>query len=175
MNLPVLLAAAIRKETVAEIVQWIGDDQKRFDGLFLLFSTGEPRVVQRAAWPMSYCVIRHPELITPHYGKIIKLLNDPTQPAAVKRNILRLMDQGPEVPKKFHGPVMDSCFRILEDPDETIAARAFAIGILERMAKDYPEILAELKTAVEFILPNASPGVRSRALKVLRKGEKSKQ
>ncbi|WP_300600373.1 hypothetical protein [Niabella sp.] len=169
MNLPVLLSAAIRKETVAAIVEWIGADQKRFDGLFLLFSEGEPRVVQRAAWPMSYCVIRHPELITPYYGKIIQLLNDPTQPAAVKRNILRLMDQGPEVPKKFHGPVMDSCFRTLEDPEETIAARAFAIGILSRMTEKYPEILPELKTAVEFVLPNAAPGVRSRALKVLKK------
>ncbi|MCD2421660.1 hypothetical protein LQ567_02735 [Niabella pedocola] len=169
MNLPVLLSASIRKETVAEIVEWIGADQKRFAQLFLLFSKGERRVVQRAAWPMSYCVIRYPELITPHYGKIIRLLNDPAQPAAVKRNILRLMDQSPEVPKKFHGPVMDNCFRILEDPEETIAARAFAIGILSRMTDVYPEILPELKTAVAFVLPNASPGVRSRALKVLKK------
>lgn len=169
MNLPVILSASIKKETVAAIVEWVGADQKRFDQLFLLFSKGEPRVVQRAAWPMSYCVIQHPGLITPHYQKIIKLLNDPAQPAAVKRNILRLMDQGPEVPKKFHGPVMDSCFRILEDPEETIASRAFAIGILSRMTAHYPEILPELKTAVAFVLPNASPGVRSRALKVLKK------
>ncbi|MCF3107946.1 hypothetical protein LL912_04065 [Niabella sp. CC-SYL272] len=169
MNLPVIFTAAIKKETVAAIVEWIGANQKRFDQLFGLFSKGEPRVVQRAAWPLSYCVIRHPELITPHYGKIIQLLNDPAQPAAVKRNILRLMDQGPETPKKFHGPVMDSCFRILEDPEETIASRAFAIGILSRMTDRYPEILPELKTALEFALPNASPGVRSRALKVLKK------
>ncbi|WP_018628955.1 hypothetical protein [Niabella aurantiaca] len=169
MNLPVLLSTAIRKEDVEQIVQWIGADQKRFDQLFTLFLNNEPRVVQRAAWPMSYCVIRHPELITPHYKKIIALLNNPAQPPAVKRNILRLMDQGPGIPKKFHGPVMDSCFRILEDPEETIASRAFAIGILSRMTDDYPEILPELKTAVTFVLPNAPPGVRSRALKVLRK------
>ncbi|MBZ4191789.1 hypothetical protein [Niabella beijingensis] len=169
MNLPVLFSAAIKKEQVAAIVEWIGDDRKRFGQLFLLFSTGEPRVVQRAAWPMSYCVIRYPQLIHPYYKKIISLLNDPKQPAAVKRNILRLMDQGPGIPEKFQGPVMDACFRILEDPDETIASKAFAIGVLSRMADSYPEILPELKTAVEFILPHASPGVRSRAMKVLKK------
>ncbi|WP_090391707.1 hypothetical protein [Niabella drilacis] len=175
MNLPVLLSAPIRKEQVAEIVEWIGPDQGRFDQLFALFARSEPRVAQRAAWPLSYCVILHPELIMPHYKTIVALLNDPEQPAAVKRNILRLMDQAPGIPEKFHGPVMDSCFRILEDPGETIAARAFAIGILNQMTDNYPEILPELKTAVEFILPNASPGVRSRALKILRKGEKRKK
>ncbi|MGJ7032590.1 hypothetical protein [Niabella hirudinis] len=169
MNLPVLLSKTIRKEDVGAIVQWIGANQERFDCLFSLFVKSEPGVAQRAAWPLSYCAIRYPGLITAHYGKIIQLLNDPAPPAAVKRNILRLMDQGPELPEKFHGPVMDSCFRILEDPDETIAARAFAIGILSRMTGHYPEILPELKAAVEFILPYASPGVRSRALKVLKK------
>ncbi|MBO9620348.1 MAG: hypothetical protein J7539_15075 [Niabella sp.] len=165
----ILAGASLTKEQVAAIVTWIGADQQRFDELFCLFTTGSNRMVQRVAWPLSYCVIRHPGLIAPHYKIIIKLLTDPLQPAAVKRNILRLMDQGAVFPKKFHGQIMDYCFRIMEDPKEPIAARAFSMGILSQFADVYPEILPELKTIVELILPNASPGVKSRALKVLKK------
>ncbi|MEI9912473.1 MAG: hypothetical protein WDO71_24165 [Bacteroidota bacterium] len=45
---------------------------KTFDELFGLFLNDEYRVVQRAAWPMSYCVINHPELIKKHFSKLVK-------------------------------------------------------------------------------------------------------
>lgn len=165
----ILSAATLPKEQVSAIVAWIGASQQRFDELFHLFTTGSNRIIQRAAWPLSYCVIQHPSLIKSHYKTIIQLLNDPGQPAGVQRNILRLMDQGAVFPKKFHGQIMDACFRIMEDPKEPIAARAFSMGILLQFADAYPEILPELKTVAALILPNASPGVRSRALRVLAK------
>lgn len=173
MNLLQELSATITKDQVTAIVNRIGDNQERFDELFIIFTKSHYRIVQRAAWPMSYCVIRHPALIVPHYATIFRLLDDTTQPAAVKRNILRLLDQGPLLPKKFHGRIMDICFRNLEDPSETIASKAFSIGILSRLSDHYPEILPELKTSAELLLPHASPGVKSRALKVLKKNSNS--
>lgn len=169
MNLPEVLAANISKEQVNNIVSWVGKDQARFNELFNVFTNSHYRVTQRAAWPLSYCVIQHPGFIRDHYKTLIKLLKDTSQPSAVKRNILRLFDQGPAIPKKYHGMIMDICFTSVEDPNETIASKAFAIGILSTLSNTYPEILPELKTAVELQLPNAPPGVRSRALKVLKK------
>ncbi|AHF17311.1 hypothetical protein [Niabella soli] len=164
----ILSGASLTKEQVAAIVTWIGAGQQRFDELFGIFTTGSNRMVQRTAWPLSYCVIQHPSLIQSHYKTIIQLLTAPGQPAAVKRNILRLLDQGAVFPKKFHGQIIDFCFKTLEDPKEPIAARAFSMGILSRFTDTYPEIHPELKTVVELILPNASPGVKSRALKILK-------
>ncbi|ANH81412.1 hypothetical protein A8C56_10835 [Niabella ginsenosidivorans] len=169
MDLQQQLSASITKEQVMAIVNWVGDSRERFDELFRIFTTSPYRIVQRAAWPMSYCVIRHPSLIAPHYTTLLRLLDDAAQPPAVKRNILRLLDQGAAIPKKFHGRIMDICFRNLEDPTGAIAAKAFSIGVLSKLSDLYPEILPELKTTAELLLPHASPGVKSRALKVLKK------
>ena len=47
------------KATCLRIVKWVGNDQKRFDELFNLFLNDEYRVVQRAAWPMTYLSLIH--------------------------------------------------------------------------------------------------------------------
>jgi len=39
-----------------KIVEWVGKSQLRFDELFHLFISDENLVVQRASWPVSYCV-----------------------------------------------------------------------------------------------------------------------
>lgn len=57
-----------------KIVQWVGADQKRFDELFGLFLHDEYRVVQRAAWPVSNCVMAHSVFISKHWEKLISNL-----------------------------------------------------------------------------------------------------
>ncbi|WP_114788975.1 hypothetical protein U0035_05190 [Niabella yanshanensis] len=170
MNLNILLQRGYSKEQADEVVNWVSDNQKHFDELLSVFLTHQDyRIVQRAAWPLSYAAINQPQLIKKHYKKIIKQLNAPGQPAAVRRNILRIFDQLPEIPEDYHGVLMDSCFQYIADPDETIAAQAYALGILEKLTKLYPEILFELKTIVEVRMPNAAPAFRSRAKKILKK------
>src|SRR5689334_19715854 len=86
------------KANCARIVKWVGNDQKRFDDLFDLFLNDEYRVVQRAAWPVSYCVEDHPAFIKKHFAKLIKNLNKTGVHDAVKRNSIRLL-QYVEIPK----------------------------------------------------------------------------
>ena len=88
------------------IVQWIGNSQQRFDQLFDLFLKDEYRVVQRAAWPLSYAVMAHPEFIKKHFSKLLKNLDKPHIHKSVKRNTVRLM-QDIQIPEKFHGQVMN--------------------------------------------------------------------
>ncbi len=170
MNLDILLQKGYSKEQADEVVNWVADNQKHFDKLLSIFLTHRDyRIVQRAAWPLSYAAINQPRLIEKHYKKIVKQLDAPGQPAAVRRNILRIFDQLPEIPEDYHGALMDSCFEYIADPDETIAAQAYALGILEKLTKLYPEILPELKTIVELRMPNAAPAFRSRAKKILKR------
>ncbi len=170
MNLDILLQNGYSKEQADEVVNWVGDNQKHFDELLKVFlSHQDHRIVQRAAWPLSYAAVNQPQLIRKHYKKIIQQLDAPGQPAAVRRNILRIFDQLSEIPEDYHGVLMDRCFEYIADPDETIAAQAYALGILERLTKLYPEILPELKTVVEVRLPNAAPAFKSRARKILKK------
>src|SRR5690242_9976609 len=94
------------KSQTNKIVKWIGGDQKRFDELFKIFLNDEYRVVQRAAWPLSYCVMAHPRLIRKHFSRLVKNLQKPGTGDAVKRNSIRLMQQIP-IPEKLHGEVMN--------------------------------------------------------------------
>ena len=155
------------KANCTRIVNWVGADQKKFDELFNLFLTDEYRVVQRAAWPVSYCVKAHPEFIKKHFAKLIKNLNKPGIHDSVKRNTIRLL-QYVTVPEKFHGQVMDSCFRFISSPDEPVAVKAFSLTVLQILAMHYPEIKNELKLVIEERWDYETAAFKSRAKKILK-------
>lgn len=137
MNLRETILAEHSKAQTNKIIQWIGNDQKRFDELFNLFLNDEYRVVQRAAWPLSYCVINHRELIRKHFSKLIKNLQKPNLGDAVKRNTLRLLEHI-SIPAKHHGELMNACFNYISDPKEKVAIKAFSLTVLQHLCRDYP-------------------------------------
>jgi hypothetical protein len=152
------------KANCTKILKWVGDSQPRFDELFHLFLTGEYRVVQRAAWPLSYCVIDHPGLIQKHFSKLIKNLHKPKLHAAVKRNTIRLL-QHITLPDRFHGELMNLCFDYIASNDESIAVKVFSLTVLQNLSKQYPEIRNELKLVIEERWEHESTAFRSRAKK----------
>jgi hypothetical protein len=155
------------KAQCTKIVNWVGGSQQHFDELFSLFLNDEYRVVQRAAWPVSYCVIAHPSLISKHWKKLISNLKKPGLHDAVKRNSIRLM-QDIKLPEKYQGEIMDICFKYLESPTEALAVKVFSMAVLGNLAKIYPEIKAELKLLIEDQLPGQTAGFKNRAKKVLK-------
>ena len=76
-----------------------------------------------------------------------------------------------ELPEKYHGEIMDMCFRYLESPAESLAVRIFSMSVLTNLVKYYPEIKAELKLIIEDQLPHQTAGFKSRAKKVLKQLE----
>jgi hypothetical protein len=148
------------------IVAYVGDDAARFAGLMRLFLSGEYRITQRAAWPLSYCVRRYPALINPYFKSLLDNLGKKGLHSAVIRNTVRLL-QDVEIPKKYQGRVMSICFDFVQAPETAIAVKAFSLTVLHRLSRDYPEILPELKLIIEEQWDEAPPAFRSRAKKVL--------
>ena len=148
------------------IVRWVGTSQERFDDLFDLFLNDEYRVVQRAAWPLSYIVIAHPQLIQKHFSRLLKNLDKPGIHDSVKRNTIRLLERI-LIPERFHGQVMNYCFNYIASPHEAVAIKAFSLTVLERLSHQYPEIKTELKTIIEDRWNYESAAFRSRAKKIL--------
>ena len=72
MNLQEEILKEHSKAQCLKIVQWVGNSQQHFDELFHLFLTGDYRVTQRAAWPLSYCVEANPSFIKKNFSKLIK-------------------------------------------------------------------------------------------------------
>jgi len=132
-----------------------------------LFLQDEYRVVQRAAWPLSYCVTAHPQLIQKHLKKIIRYLKKPGIHNAVKRNTVRLL-QEIEIPEALQGEVMDICFGYVADPKEAVAVKAFSITVLGNLSKKYPEIIPEISLILEEQMPHETAAFKSRAKKFLK-------
>lgn len=167
MNLRLQILQEHTKENCKKIVDWVGNDPKRFNELFDLFLNDEYRVTQRAAWPVSYCVIAHPELMKNNFEKLIANLNKPGIHDSIKRNTVRLL-QSVNIPKKYEGAVMDICFNYVASPKEAVAVKAFSLTILGKLAKKYPEIIPEIKLLIEDQFPHQTAGFKSRAKKLLK-------
>ena len=168
MDLLQLLTDEHSKKQTDRIVAYIGPDKKRFAGLIRLFFSGEYRITQRAAWPLSYCVRRHPELIVPYFRQLLDNLDRKDIHVAVIRNTVRLL-QDVDIPKRFQGRVMNTCFEFIQAPETPIAVKAFALTVLSNLSADYPEIRGELKLIIEDQWEQATPAFRSRAKAILRR------
>lgn len=162
MNLREEILLEHSKAHCEKIVHWVGHSQKRFDQLIHLFFTDEYRVVQRAAWPVSYCVAAYPRLIQKHFSLLVHTLNQPRVPGPVKRNSVRLL-QHVTIPEEHQGAIMDLCFYYISDPHEAPAVKAFSLSVLQNLSKLYPDILPEIKAIIKERRDTETPAFRSRA------------
>lgn len=167
MDIYQLLQAEHSKKQTDRIVTYIGKDKDRFAQLIKLFFNGEYRISQRAAWPLSYCVRNHPELINPYFKPLLDNLARKDIHVAIIRNTVRLL-QDVTIPKKYHGRVMNICFDYIQTPETPIAVKAFSLTILSHLVADYPDIAGELRLIIEDQWEQAAPAFRSRAKKVLK-------
>ena len=162
MNVELTLLKEHSKNQSMKIVKWVGDDPARFAELMRCFMDKNALLVQRAAMPVGYAGIEHPELLGPWHAKLIAYLEkDGTHPA-VRRNILRIY-QFTAVPKRLQGKLVNLCFHFLTSNSEPVAIKAFSMTILKEIAIENPDLKNELISVVEQMLPYASAGITSRA------------
>jgi len=155
------------KRQTTMIAGYIGSDPGRFEILMNLLFEKEYRIVQRAAWVLSYCGQLHPELINPYAGLIIRNLQNNEIPDAVKRNSLRIL-QFVKIPESESGQLVEFCYRFIYSLTEPIAVKAFSINILVKISRDYPELQPELILLLNEMKNHESPALRSCSKKGLK-------
>lgn len=143
MDIQKQLETAHSRANTLVIVKYIGNDKERFKLLMDIFRSGEYRLTQRAAWPLSYIGISNPELVKPYVEKLIGMLMETKHHPAIPRNILRLF-QDTEIPEKYHGRLIDICFQFIINQTQPLAVRAFAITVASKICTKYPELKKEL-------------------------------
>lgn len=166
MDIRTELLAEHSKSQTMKIVRYIGGDTVRFRELMDSFLGDTYRVSQRAAWVVNYCAENHPELVKPYFGKLVEQLERDDAHPAVRRNVARTL-QFVDIPKRLHGRVFDACYMLINDPEQPVAVRVFAMTVAARIAKDAPELLDELRLVVEKHAPHTSIAFRVRAKRVL--------
>lgn len=162
MDIRQALLAEHSKKQCQRIVSFVGNDPARFKDLVQLFLGDEYRVIQRAAWPVSYCIEEYPELIKPYWSRFIKCLGKKDTHPAVARNVMRLL-QFTEIPKRYQGPVLNACFDYIADPQQAPAVKAFSLTVLYNLYKVYPDILPEIQSIIEAAWDRETPAFRARA------------
>lgn len=152
-----------------KIVAWVGNSQSRFDELInLMLQDKDEKVIQRATYPMSYCVEAYPSLITKHLDKLLKNLSNRKQHNAVFRNTMRALELI-TIPEKYHGVIMNFCFDSIQSPDEHIAVKAHALTILDKLARIYPDIAPELKLIIQERWNYETAAFHARGRKILKR------
>jgi hypothetical protein len=167
MNLRETILKEHSKKQCQKIVAWVDDDKKRFAELIYLMLNDEYRVAQRAAYPVSYCVRKHPGLIKPWFGKMIKKMGDKTAHDAVRRNSLRILEDV-NIPEKYCGGLFEISNQYLHNLKEPIAVRAFSISVMCNIAKKFPELKTEVKLNAESLLQCGIPALEARGRNVLK-------
>ena len=164
MNLRETILEKHSKEQMLRVVNYVGDDKKRFDELMQLFFLGEYRVSQRASWAVSHCIQKNPTFAQKYLPQMLDNLKNPIHNAVV-RNTLRVLDLV-NIPKQLHAQTLDICFNFISKHSTPIAVKAFSIGVMQKLSNIYPELKNELKSLIENQLPNASPSFISRAKRI---------
>jgi hypothetical protein len=157
------------KENSLKIVNYINDDEGRFETLFSLFLSDEYRVSQRAAMVLSACFDKNPYWFNKHLPTLIQNLDMNNLHVAVKRNTVRIL-QFVEIPEDQQVALFDHCINYLADAKEPIAVKAFSMQILYNICKEHPQLKTEVIPLLEDVLErNESAGIQSRGRKILKK------
>ncbi len=143
MDIALALSNEHTKALTLRIGKFIGKNPDRFAEIVKLMLGKDLLIAQRASWVLGTHAEKNPALIIPHLAKLLPLLSKPVHPA-LKRNIVRVL-QHLEIPPKFESAVINQCFNLISNHDETIAVKAFSISIITNLSKKYPDLMQELK------------------------------
>lgn len=159
------------KEQALKIATYACASQKNFKELMKCFMSDEYRLAQRAAWSVSWAARKQPEMIRPYIKDLVSQMQRTDIHPAVVRNSVRVLEQI-EIPEKFHGEVMNTCFGFVEDPSTPIAIKAFSLTTLFNLSHQYPEIRQELKLIIEERWETETAAFRARGKRILKEMEK---
>jgi hypothetical protein len=166
MDIAKALIAENSKAQVTRIVNYIGNDEKKFAKLIHLVLKGDEIIKQRAAWVMSYCIINYPYLAIPHLNNLIDLLEKPVH-NALKRNVVRFL-QFIDISEEHQGKIFDICIKLLLNNNEAIAVHAFAMSVCANICKKHPELKHELKLIINEMIQQGSPAIKARGKHILK-------
>lgn len=165
MQIEQALLAQHSKALSLEIRDYIFRQPGAMSELMDCFFSSNIRLCQRASWPLLFIGLDRPDLITPYLHRMVHGLPTALHDAQV-RNTIRILEEIP-IPEDLEGLVYEHCFTFLADPHQAIAIRAFSMRVLERIASKHHDLISELVSEIQFLLPHASSGLKNRGKKIV--------
>jgi hypothetical protein len=167
VNLREAIMSEHSKANTLMIADYACEKEENFKELIRCFLSKEKKLAQRAAWSVSWAARKRPDMIKFHMKDLIQVLERKDVHEAVKRNALRLLEET-DIPGKFHGKAMNSCFRLLEDPSAAVAIKVLSLTVLFNLSKEYPQIGPELRLIIEDRWEHETAAFKSRGARILK-------
>ena len=158
-----LISKPNNKQTILEIIDFVGDSPESFAELMECFIAGSSSVSQTTSWALSHIGEQKSELIAPHHVNLLAQLQDKPKQGAVRRNIVRIYQTCP-IPGEIEGELYEACMGYVLDSKDAIAIKAFSMTVYEQIALKYPDLIPELIDALKSVVPTGSAGIKNRGM-----------
>ena len=165
-SLSKILTRGIGRSEIDLIIHAVEQKPALFNDLVLLFLSNQEPENRQAAWVVDILTERHPDWIKPWIEEMTMKIPE-FRHDGLKRHTLRMLC-GLPLPVENLGLLIQKCFDFLVT-HESIAVKVYAMEILYRASLQEPDLKKELADTISWRLSEESPGVRNRALKILKK------
>ena len=157
----------ITKKRFRKCAKWIVEHPKNTEEVLHDFFASDIRKLQTYSHIFDRLKPKNHIIFEPYYGIWLNELNY-SHNNAFKRNSFRYF-QNIKVPENNQGKLYQLAYESFMNPKEAIAIRVFAMSTCFTIAKQYKELLAELKESILLVQKenNLSAGMKSRIKKLL--------
>jgi hypothetical protein len=146
-----LLLARFRKDYDVFISTCLAD-KDFLDSIMHDLIYGTERVQFVSARLIQLLVDEKHELVEKYDESILKLLSNTMSHSSIRRTALRVFMKI-NLREEIHAELIDSCINRLMDRNDAIACRVFAIHVLLRLTKHYPDLAQEISPYLRENMP----------------------
>ena len=164
MELLKLLSNRPSRIVIDMAVQYVGNDPERFERIVNYVLSGNPPVPHMAAWVLTVCCEKNPQLLLPHIDKLIEALPSYYH-SGITRMVLRSLMMV-QIPDHVKGLLFEYCMKFYDDKVSPIAVKANAMEIMYNIASTEHELLQEFELMLEPKILSFDKGIKSKALKI---------
>jgi hypothetical protein len=135
------------------------------DALFQVLLTGQEQYARTSAEVLRHVSDHDPTVAQPYIDQLIERINTATHPG-ITRCIFRLFQRA-RFTEDQEGTLIEVGFEHLNNRNNPIAIRVFAMSTLANITKKYPELHEELIAVLQDNLGEESAGYQNRAMKII--------
>ncbi len=124
--------------------------------------SNDVHVSQRASAVAVLLLSRDRSFFSEEISNLLQNLND-SSTHSQKRTLVRVLEQA-FIPEENQGELYEKCMGLAINPNYPTAVRAYSLGILTKIASNYPELALEIIQVLDDIReePELSAGMQSR-------------
>ena len=149
-----------------DMAKEVANSQEDIKILFSLNKDTDHRIAWRSAYMLDLVNDVNIQALDEYLEFIMSEVPELTS-QSIKRHYLRILSHH-DLSEIAEGQLVDCCFEWLQTQETSIAVKAHCMQILFDLTKPYPELIPELSSVLENLLPFASKGEKNRAKKILK-------